>query len=414
MSAASKLTALMRQMGAPHQDGFNPIAPRSHRILLDHRFPEEVRILAWVLWRTIDKDPQGEHGPVKKSRTYYAHDERGQLDVKQVAADLAMELSNARDALKRAAEKGLIHVKSDGKICPHGNAPNPVRQRAADICTNIEGEIADICTDIKNEALRLYFQQLPDSERAQRVGEYKRVLAYRKKLEADAIAAARDAGQGVEDEYLKSIGFASAETAKKRGRPREERGQSAVQLTVVSIPDISVQIHSVQNLKADPYRSEIKSAQKSASLFSSSEVLQRTSSESGDIAPVREALDCYGRADDDAARQLLAKCRAKDADATAEEIAGVVREKGDANMHAGRKRVLNPIGFLLEVVPKCFPLTRKQPLQPPPEPTLDARIATLENLVREMPPTHPQLSDFHAELDALRAQLDGRAKGAHA
>ena len=97
---------LMREMGAPREEGFNPIAPRTHRILMDIGKSEEIRVLGWVLWRTIDLDPWGRTGPRKLQRTHFADDERGTLGVQHLAGDLGMKMSNASAALQRMIENG--------------------------------------------------------------------------------------------------------------------------------------------------------------------------------------------------------------------------------------------------------------------------------------------------------------------
>jgi hypothetical protein len=91
---------------------------------------------------------------------------------------------------------------------------------------------------------------------------------YRENLEADAIAAARDMGQTVEDKYLESIGFKPP--AAPRGRRKKERTNPTVQLSLLRVPDISVQI-SVDDFVQKPieevYGSEKQSEQMRASLL---------------------------------------------------------------------------------------------------------------------------------------------------
>lgn len=405
----SALTALMRQMNAPREDGFNPIPPRSHRALMDVRFPEEVRILGWALWRTIDIDREGILGPKKARRTSHAHDERGDLELKDLAEDLAMEPTNARAALRRCIENGTVYLDTKGRICPRGNAPDPVRVR---ICTNPQENKGEDLYRSYPEELRVYFQSLTKSMRDRRLIEYQQVLAYREQLKADAIALARDAGEKFEKAYLESIGYRKPEDGKpKGGRPKKDRPAPAVQLTIVRVPqfeDGSVQILSVQNQNRDLHKSESGSVQTPVSLLSSSEGLQSTSSE------VRAALETYGRTDDDAARQLIEACKAKDAKATDGEIAGTVHDI--ARKIAKRRDIENRVGYLLKAVPRCFPLSRtaSPPVSPPPL-SLEAEIeATQELLTAFEEIDHPQTAEVRERLDELRAELNGRAKGAHA
>jgi predicted transcriptional regulator len=80
-----------------------------------------------------------------------------------------------------------------------------------------------------------------------------------------------------------------------------------------------------------------------------SRVLDKTSSSGA----VRAALASYGRADDDVAAQLVAACRSYAPDCTEDEIVHFIHEKGT---HVQRRdsRIINPLGFLLTAVPKCF------------------------------------------------------------
>ena len=62
------------------------------------------------------------------------------------------------------------------------------------------------------------------------------------------------------------------------------------------------------------------------------------------------AMRLYGNPDDDAVNALVESCRRERADATAEEIAHFIREKGKLIT----RKIANPVGFLLTAVPKCF------------------------------------------------------------
>ena len=75
------------------------------------------------------------------------------------------------------------------------------------------------------------------------------------------------------------------------------------------------------------------------------EVLASSSSE------VVAALSEYGTIDDDAVQKIIADCRRNAHDATPEEIAHFIREKGRV---VANGKIDNPIGFLIVYVPKCF------------------------------------------------------------
>jgi hypothetical protein len=66
-----------------------------------------------------------------------------------------------------------------------------------------------------------------------------------------------------------------------------------------------------------------------------------------------ELLDSTPDFDDDARQQLVAKCRKLAPDVTQAEIADATRKKR-AQLFTGRKRIDNPVGLLLEAVPKAI------------------------------------------------------------
>jgi len=90
------------------------------------------------------------------------------------------------------------------------------------------------------------------------------------------------------------------------------------------------------------------------------------------------ALSQYGKPDDDAVKTLLEKCRANAPDVTEDEVARIVHMKG---LSSQKPSVRNPIGFLLEVVPKMFPkilIELREVDKAPPDlgPTLEELIET--------------------------------------
>jgi hypothetical protein len=68
-------------------------------------------------------------------------------------------------------------------------------------------------------------------------------------------------------------------------------------------------------------------------------------------ASIAEALSQYATADDDAARKLIAACRAEAPDCEESEILHFVHQKA-LLLRSGR--INSPLGFLLSSVPKCF------------------------------------------------------------
>ena len=67
---------------------------------------------------------------------------------------------------------------------------------------------------------------------------------------------------------------------------------------------------------------------------------------------VGRALRSYLPADDDAIRQLVEHCAQVDPSATAEEMVHFIEVK--IRQHRNMRGVQNPIGLLIQAVPKCF------------------------------------------------------------
>jgi hypothetical protein len=289
---------LMRRMGTPRHYGYNPLAPPSHRSMMDVGFSEETRIVAWGWWRTTDLDPEGQSGPRKKTRTERAHDDvRGYLGVKDIADDLGMSLANASDALRRTIEKQLMCRDEKGRIYPNGNAPEPALTKAAD---DAESEDDVFCTENLPEPLRLSFQSLDIKRRAQYVRHYLgmpkshfehfekfdaerrsahtwrylQALEYKEQLEADVMAAGRAKGDEPVEAALADAGYQDQE---HRGRKKVSR-ELMIELKVLVEPETffvqKTNGNFVQNGNSNSYKTENGSGQKSASLLSSSEYSQ--------------------------------------------------------------------------------------------------------------------------------------------
>lgn len=239
---------LVAQMGAPKWDGVNPIPPRSHRWMMDARQPEHVRGFGWVLWRTIDRDPQGRTGPAKERRSYCAHDKRvhktrGHLDETHMAQDLGMPIAQAKAVLTRLIERGLVQRDEDGRIIPNGNAPEPVRilsqeeadeagvYFAAESCPeSFRAAFLALEEEQRKQFVRryrsmpepvaLHFETLAPEPRAKFTWRYIEKVEYREQLEADALAAARAFGRRVVEKELAESGYVEP---KPPGRPEVNR-----------------------------------------------------------------------------------------------------------------------------------------------------------------------------------------------
>ena len=302
----SAVKELMRQMGAPLEDGYNTLPPRCHRWMMDISQSEETRAYGWALWRTVDYDPKGRTGPKKTKRTPQGWDERGWLGIKHLSNDLGMSVANGTDAVRRNVEKGRMRVTEEGRISVCGDAPLP--QRIAGPTggeENAKENEVFFCTENFPPSLIVSFQSLdpkrlaqyrrlyskipnafsdylkglePDA-RSSHTWEYLQAAEYKEQLEADAIKAARAAGDQFLDQIVQRAGFDDPE---QRGRKPKPRALIA-KLTIVVAPDeFSVQKKTgnfVQKLEPIVYGTENPVVQKSASLLSSSEF-----SESSELA----------------------------------------------------------------------------------------------------------------------------------
>lgn len=286
------LNLIVQQRGPRHL-GFNPFGPRSHRWMMDAKYPPKFRAYGWLMWRTNDRDPDGQTGPPKKKRTPFAHDTRvgskGHLEEKHMAEDLGMTLPNAIDEMNKLVEEERAFRDEKGRIFLNANSPEPRRIKSED---NGEGSDTEepifFCSENCPEAYHLIFQALDKKRRAQYVRLYRAMpeaLAkhyealetesrarhtwrylqaneYREQLEADAMAAARSAGRQVVESVCAEAGYVDGET---RGRKEVSR-ELTVEVNVRVDPlTFSIQKTGTGNL----YKGENASAQKTVSLFPS-------------------------------------------------------------------------------------------------------------------------------------------------
>jgi len=129
---------------------------------------------------------------------------------------------------------------------------------------------------------------------------------------------------------------------------------------------------------------------------------------------VYEALAAYGMVDGAALTKLIHSCRSHAPDCSDQEIAHFIHEKGILTK-SRESRIQNPIGFLIDAVPKCFlgeSFTRYR----------QAKAAQVENGGREVPivaeqiqnlerlleafPDHPQASENRRRLAELRQAME--------
>ncbi len=132
---------------------------------------------------------------------------------------------------------------------------------------------------------------------------------------------------------------------------------------------------------------------------------------------IRNALSRFGSADEDAALRLLRNCRDRAPDCTKEEILHFIDEKGTMT-RTRDSRIHNPIGFLIDAVPKCFvgesltqyryasSIRKDQHEDRSREvPTVAQEIQKFEHWLEAFP-DHPQNDETRRRLAELRMRQD--------
>ena len=271
MSTAPTHSELMQSIGS--KDGFDPMPPTQHTWFLDVGESMTSRAIAWVWAKTIRPGKGHRRSP-------FARDERGALTISHAAVDLGWVLPNTSAVFKRLEEQGRLRRDEKGRIWLRGDVPNPRRTKDEDSGSDQQHADSDddalqekevICTEHLPRSLVTYFQRHPKNETQKWAADYQRLQEYRKKIEADAIAAARAAGQDLEERFFAAIGFEQPRTV---GRPRLERREPAVQLSLLALPELYVHItpsgdadHSVQKGEMPSVQNEKGSEHKTASLL---------------------------------------------------------------------------------------------------------------------------------------------------
>ena len=123
------------------------------------------------------------------------------------------------------------------------------------------------------------------------------------------------------------------------------------------------------------------------------------------LAVIEAAVSGYVSDARDVARQIDARVRREDPEAGPEEIAGVVREKGEL-LRSGRYSAANPAGFLIEAVGRAFPRAKKQ--SEVPDHLLPTSVKRLRGLVAEAEQQcrdHPGDEQLASELVQIREML---------
>ena len=248
---------LMRQIGSPN--GWDPMPPDQYMCFLDEdmRLSDRgQRALAWLRWKTLRAKRGG--------RTPYAKDERGELGLKHLAADLNWPISTASYVWDELAGCGLARRDAEtGRLYLCGKVERNQREK--------KGE-QNFGQNNLPKRLLSFFQSLPENQRAQYLHGYLQLLEWGKQAEAEARRQAREVAQQLEDRYLASIGFVGEES---RGRPKVAHTEPALlQLSLLRPPEIFFGQNNQngnfgQNANEDVAKNQNAGGQISASLFSS-------------------------------------------------------------------------------------------------------------------------------------------------
>lgn len=237
--------------------GYDPFPPDGYLCFQDFEFrlsPTALRLYSWLLSKTIRAKKGG--------RTHVAKDYRGDLTLTHATDDLGISLPHASKCFDELVQAGLARRDEEhtGRLQLWARPEYDPRRKGEG---DGDGDKKELCTYKLPEYLVSYFQQLDPKLRAQYESGYQAVQDYGKKLEADAIAAARERKKVIETEYLKSIGF---EREERRGRPKEKPKARLVELKIEeSVPNF-VHISSVHKSDGNSHEMKTASVRKSASL----------------------------------------------------------------------------------------------------------------------------------------------------
>lgn len=221
---------LMREMGA---SSYDPTPPDQNLCFLK----PEVRLSdrghrahSWLKWKTIHPDHH-------RRRWARAHDRRGDLRLKHLAADLDWDLPAASKVWGELEREGLARRDEAGRLWMCGKVTRTEER------TESEENPHELFVQKLPEGLRLYFESLEKSVRDSAEARYFAAVRYTQQLEADAMAAARAAGHAVLDGVLNEIGY---QGEKGHGRPRVSR-ELLLEVSVASSLDDYQQRLFVQN-----------------------------------------------------------------------------------------------------------------------------------------------------------------------
>lgn len=214
---------LVKQMGS--KKGYDPIPPDQYLYFLNSA-DEVQRVVAWVRSKTIrlgHRSPWAVTPNATRPLT---------------KADLARDCfsgnrGNAVTAWTRAEQVGLVFVNEKGFLCLNGAVPMPPKRR-----TKGEPEVS-AQTPLPRYLIEK-IRSLPEASRNSAEAHFKAIIAYRAKLEHEAVAMARIAVDRIEDSISRHyFGSDGKKRMDKKHRPdlHEEGGSKVVQLELLLVPE---------------------------------------------------------------------------------------------------------------------------------------------------------------------------------
>lgn len=246
-------SALMRAMGA--RDGFfDPMPPDQHAWQMHTKDPL-VRVWSWLCSKTVRK---GHRSP-------YAVDANGNaLTLEHAAADLGMDISNARRAWQEGVQRGLWrngqgHAKRWMYLCG--------KVRPAEDSVQDEGEEKENSGSLYKllpSYIQLQIKKLPKQAQERLLDRLGCLKEREKQVVADLTAAVRNIFDHIEDTTFQDFGIKKIreEHPTRRSKDRHERVQFALPLVEKFVETLDPEVRTNSS-----YKAPANVVQTSASLF---------------------------------------------------------------------------------------------------------------------------------------------------
>ena len=333
---------LMREAGSSN-GAWNP-EPDQHIAGILHESialtPNEVKAITYVkaCCLRFNVKLHGERG-----RCVWGVTENGKkLTRARMADKFEWDLGNTNRYLKRPLAWGFIRENADGilGIGARISTGALVDPDGGENEANDGKEV--VCTDNLPKYLFEESKRLSSDDRERFFTMWGAEKKAAQERLAAAVAQEREAEQKRLIEVCNSFGLTLKTGKKKRAQDVEPEGVvSSVQTTQGDL--------SVQSEKRGPYTADSESVQ--TRIYKEAEKTQKQRTSSSAPVGILEALRAHGPVDDDdVANQLFAACRSKAREATEDDVVRVIHQRAK---QFGRT-VRNPVGLLLDIVPKIF------------------------------------------------------------